>query len=133
MLGEIYTFIFTSMYRHHSKNTLKMSSNMIQMAEGTVCNNVLILTAKPSDDYTHNISRHGHAALCSEERFSHICMIEHNKQNQALHRLYVTCLLFESSKNLHGNTTLYPGFYWFGAAFSLDCYSLHLQSVHIHL
>lgn len=48
-----------------------MGSNMIQMAQGTLCNNCLILTAKCSEDYTHNISRHGHTALHNKEYFPH--------------------------------------------------------------
>lgn len=71
MLEEMSIFTFTSMYRCHSKNILKMGSNMIQMAQGTLCNNCLILTAKCSEDYTHNISRHGHTALHNKEYFPH--------------------------------------------------------------
>lgn len=74
MVEEMY-ILFTSMYRRHPKNILKTSSNMIQMTE--VCNHVLILTAKGSDDYTQHQKR-GHVALCNEEHSSHKYMNDRN-------------------------------------------------------
>lgn len=126
----IHIYIYLSVpFKIHS---IKMSSKtMMQKAEGI---SVFHYGVVNTDDSTCNSYKHGHVVLCNEEKgFSHKGTTEDSKQNQGWQSSQSASLLFEGSENLHGNTTLYPGFYWFGAAFSLDRNSLQLQPVHVHL
>lgn len=129
---NLYIHIYIYLSGPFKIHSIKMSSKTrMQMAGGISLFHYGVVNA---DDSACNSYKHGHVAVCNEEKgSSHKGTTEDSKQNQEWQSSWSASLLFEGSENLHGNTTLYPGFYWLGAAFSLDCNSLQLQPVHVHL